>query len=94
MYATKTRSKPARSLRFADSTVTITEGKSQEAYGIEAVKDGESLLGFRVTKKSSNETHDVDTVDGTCDCRGHYAYGYCRHLSAVRKLQELGMIAR
>lgn len=91
------KSTAERTMRYDAATrvLTVTEGKKTDRYRVEAVRDwdGRTVIGYRLHKQGG-ETRDVDIVEGTCDCPGHQRWGHCRHEAAVRKLLELGLIAR
>jgi hypothetical protein len=101
--ARKPRSKPARSLSIVHQEgdtliVGITVGKVHSFYFITPLAS-DFGTAFTVEKQAEDgmaavETYSVN-VNGSeslCDCRGFGRHHHCKHLDAVRKLQELTVL--
>jgi hypothetical protein len=96
----KPRPKPARSLSIVHQEaetliVGITVGKTFAHYFITPLAS-DFGTAFTVEKQSEAGTETTETysvnVNGTeqmCDCRGFGRHSHCKHVDAVRKLQEL-----
>jgi hypothetical protein len=74
----------------ASKTLRIIDGRTDERYVVEAIRHEGRLLGYRLRKESDGERYDIDLAAGTCDCRGHTRWGYCKHDAGIRKLIDRG----
>lgn len=108
MTTTKTRkprTKKDRTLRYNLDTrrLTITEGKKSDVYDVSIFRDEQGeLLGVRLAKRGymggpddGDGVSDVEWAEGACCCKGYLRWGRpCRHVLAVRKLVEVGLVKR
>ena len=82
--------------------VRITVGKLSTLYRL-SILPADFGAGFRLTKclmvavadgmweAKDGESYDVNLA-GTCECKGYFGRGRCKHLDGLRKLATLGRI--
>ena len=91
--ATATQAKPGRTMRLSGDKLSITDERGRtETYTLQRIDDGETTLGYRLTKASDGAVYDIDLAAGTCDCIGHAMHSRCKHESAIRKLIDMRRI--
>lgn len=39
------------------------------------------------------ESYAINLTDGTCECKGFYRHGHCKHLAAIHDLREKGALS-
>ncbi len=99
----KARSKPARSLSVIHQEgdtliVCIAVGKTFAHYFITPL-DSDFGTAFTVEKQAEDGMQTVETYhvnvnggESLCGCRGFGRHAHCKHVDAVRKLQELTLL--
>lgn len=98
------RPKTLRFLRYVPATGTLTlrvvRGRQtvETAYSLERI-GSQFGDGFRLTKNVGHAGDECDRYDlhlsdegHTCECRGNLQHGHCKHVDAVVRLRDLGMI--
>lgn len=105
----RTKKPKDRKLNYsiARKRLTITEATSKgntktDTYDVQVFRDEQGeLLGVRLAKRgfvggpdAGDGVSDVEWAEGTCCCRGNLRWGRCRHVDAVRKLVEVGLVPR
>jgi hypothetical protein len=98
------RTRPTRVLRYdimtAALTIMVTTGKRvvEATYSLERI-GSDFGDGYKLTKHVGHPGDECDIYHvnlsdegSTCDCKGASRHGHCKHIDAVRKIRELGMI--
>lgn len=90
--APSARRRPERRFGYRDGVLALAVGARLTHYRLEPVASDWGRA-FRLTKfpEYGDDSYTVcleETGAATCDCKGHAAYGHCKHADALRTLLD------
>jgi hypothetical protein len=81
---------------LAGKFLTIRKGGKVECYAIDEFPTSFDGRAFELVKQSTGERYNVfvanNPQDHHCDCLGHEAKGYCKHVDALLELWQAGWL--
>jgi hypothetical protein len=82
------------------SAVEITAGKDTDLYAVKPIRSEVGGRGFEVVKQGEVERGESGwynvlldgPVNSCCSCPGHERWGHCKHVWALTRLAERGLL--
>jgi hypothetical protein len=83
---------------LAGNLLTIAKGGKVEVYDLREFPTSWDGRAFELVKKSTGEKYStfiaLNPQDHVCDCHGHEAKSYCKHVDALTQLWAAGWLER